>query len=162
MSTQRLAARIPARFVTTALLPAYRLAFHQQGGGGSGKCDIVPASDQSAVYGVIWEVASHHKLTLDRYEGLNAAYDETRLTVTDLAGDGQFEVQAYVGKITSIGMRPYTWYKHHVLAGAQEHGLPAAYVRALERIEARIDPDTERHAREMVLHGHDEPLVRGA
>ncbi|MEL7895852.1 gamma-glutamylcyclotransferase family protein [Vreelandella neptunia] len=162
ISSQRLAARIPARFVTTALLPAYRLAFHQQGGDGSGKCDIVPASDQSAVYGVIWEVASHHKLTLDRYEGLNAAYDETWLTVTDLAGDGQFEVQAYVGKITSIGVRPYTWYKHHVLAGAQEHGLPAAYVRALERIEARLDPDTERHAREMVLYGHDEPLVWGA
>lgn len=162
MSSQRLAARIPARFVTTALLPAYRLAFHQQGDDGSGKCDIVPASDQSAVYGVIWEVASHHKVTLDCYEGLNAAYDETWLTVTDLAGDGQFEVQAYVGKITSIGMRPYSWYKHHVLAGAREHRLPAAYVRALERIDARIDPDTERHAREMVLHGQDESLVRGA
>ena len=143
-------------------MPAYRLAFHQRGGDSSGKCDIVPASDQSAVYGVIWEVASHHKLMLDRYEGLNAAYDETWLTVTDLAGDGQFEVQAYVGKITSMGMRPYTWYKRHVLAGAREHGLPATYVRALERIEARIDPDTERHAREMVLHGHEEPLVRGA
>lgn len=162
MSIQRLAARIPARFVSTALLPAYRLAFHQQGGDGSGKCDIVPASEQSAVYGVVWEVASHHKLTLDRYEGLNSAYDETCLTVTDLASDGQFEVQAYVGKITSMGMRPYTWYKHHVLAGAREHGLPAAYVRALERIEARIDPDTERHAREMVIYGHDEPLVWGA
>ncbi len=65
MSAQRLAARIPAHFVTTALLPAYRLSFHQRSGDGSGKCDIVPASDQSAVYGVIWEVASHHKPTLD-------------------------------------------------------------------------------------------------
>ncbi|WP_348646962.1 gamma-glutamylcyclotransferase family protein [Halomonas sp. Alg239-R46] len=63
------------------------------------------------VYGVIWEVASHHKLTLDRYEGLNAAYGETWLTVIDLAGEGQFEAQAYVGKITSMGMRPYTRYK---------------------------------------------------
>lgn len=162
MSSQRLAARIPARFVTTALLPAHRLAFHQQGGDGSGKCDIVKASDQSAVYGVIWEVASHHKLTLDRYEGLDVAYDENWLTVTELAGDGQFEVQAYVGKITTTGMRPYTWYKHHVLAGAREHGLPAAYIRAIERIEAQDDPDPERHAREMVLHGQDESLVRGA
>ncbi|MEA2117411.1 gamma-glutamylcyclotransferase family protein [Halovibrio sp. HP20-50] len=160
MSTQRLAARIPARFVTTALLPAHRLAFHQQSGDGSGKCDIVPAPDQSAVYGVVWEVAWHHKLILDRYEGLNAAYDETKLTVTDLAGEGQFEVQAYVGKNTATGIRPYTWYKHHVLAGAREHQLPAAYVRALERVEAQIDPDTERHAREMVLHGINEPLVR--
>jgi gamma-glutamylcyclotransferase len=162
MSTQRLAARIPARFVTTAMLPAYRLAFHQRGGDSSGKCDIVPASGQSAVYGVIWEVAQHHKPTLDGYEGLGVAYDETWLTVTDLAGEGQFEVQAYVGKITSTGMHPYTWYKHHVLNGAREHGLPSAYVRALERIAAHHDPDTERHAREMALHGFNELLVRGA
>lgn len=32
MSSQRLAARIPARFVTTALLPAYRLAFISKAG----------------------------------------------------------------------------------------------------------------------------------
>ncbi|KKN76542.1 hypothetical protein LCGC14_0369130 [marine sediment metagenome] len=106
MSTQRLAARILARFVTTAMLPAYRLAFHQLGGDSSGKCDIVPASGQSAVYGVVWEVAPHHKPTLDGFEGLGIAYDETWLTVTDLASEGQFEVQAYVGKITSAGMRP--------------------------------------------------------
>ncbi|MGM0833405.1 MAG: gamma-glutamylcyclotransferase family protein [Pseudomonadota bacterium] len=162
MSTQRLAARIPARFVTTALLPSYRLAFHQRGGDGSGKCDIVPASELSAVYGVIWDVASHHKSTLDRYEGLNVAYDETWLTVTDLAGEGQFEVQAYVGKVSAIGMRPYSWYKHHVLAGAREHGLPTAYIRALERIDVHQDPDNERHALEMALHGRDETLVRGA
>ncbi|CEP34094.1 MULTISPECIES: hypothetical protein [unclassified Halomonas] len=43
MSTQRLAARIPARFVTTALLHAFWLALHQSSGGGLGKCDIVPA-----------------------------------------------------------------------------------------------------------------------
>lgn len=160
MSSRRLAARIPARFVTTALLPAYRLAFHQQSDDGSGKCDIVPASSQSAVYGVVWEIASHSKLTLDRYEEFNVAYDETWLTVTDLDGQGQLEVQVYIGKKTSTGMRPYTWYKHHVLTGAREHKLPTPYIRALERIEACSDPDAERHAREMSLHGTDELLVR--
>lgn len=152
MSTQRLAARIPARFVTTALLPAYRLAFHQRGGDGSGKCDVVPASEQAAVYGVIWDVASHHKSALDAYEGLGHAYEEAWLTVTDLTSSRQFEVQTYVGKISTHGVRPYTWYKHHVVAGAQEHGLPPAYIRALERIPALDDPDTARHAREMAIH----------
>ncbi|MFB9868770.1 gamma-glutamylcyclotransferase family protein [Vreelandella sulfidaeris] len=162
MSTQRLAARIPAHFVTTALLPAYRLAFHQSSGDGSGKCDIVPTLEQSAVYGVIWEVASRHKPTLDRYEGLGVAYSETWLTVTDLTSNRQFEEQAYIGNVTAVGIRPYTWYKHHVLAGAQEHGLPASYIRALERIDANHDLDTERHTLEMALHGHAEPSVRGA
>ena len=152
MATQRLAARIPARFITTALLPSYRLAFHQRSGDGSGKCDIVPASEQACVYGVIWEIASHHKPTLDRYEGLGHAYDETALLVTDLHSTREFEVQAYVGKQTAQGMRPYHWYKHHVLSGAREHALPAAYIRALERIEALDDPDAERHQREMAIH----------
>lgn len=160
MATQRLAARVPARFVATALLPAYRLAFHQCGGDGSGKCDIVPASAQSAVYGVIWDVASHHKPTLDRYEGLGEAYNETWLTVTDLASDRQFEVQAYIGNITALGLRPYTWYKHHVLAGAREHGLPTYYLRALEGVDAHQDENAERHAREMALYTPVEPLIK--
>ncbi|MCA1773841.1 MAG: gamma-glutamylcyclotransferase [Halomonas sp.] len=160
MSSQRLAARIPARFVTTARLPAYRLAFHQRSRDGSGKCDIVPASEQSAVYGVIWEVDSHHKQTLDSYEGLNVAYEETWLTVTDLEGHGEVEVQAYVGKKAAMGMRPYTWYVHHVLSGAREHNLPAAYIRALENIDAKNDPDTKRHELEMVVHHQNGYLVR--
>ena len=41
------------------------------------------------------------------------------LTVTDLASDRQFEVHAYIGNITALGLRPYTCYKHHVLAGAR-------------------------------------------
>lgn len=159
MATQRLAARVPARFVSTALLPAYRLAFHQCGDDGSGKCDIVPASAQSAVYGVIWNVASHHKPTLDRYEGLGEAYNETWLTVTDLASDRQFEVQAYIGNITALGLRPYTWYKHHVLSGARENGLPAYYIRALESIDAHQDENAERHSREMALYTPIEPLM---
>ncbi|MGM0616445.1 MAG: gamma-glutamylcyclotransferase family protein, partial [Pseudomonadota bacterium] len=68
-------------------------------------------------------------------------------------------VQAYVGKQTAQGMRPYHWYKHHVLSGAREHALPAAYIRALERIEALDDPDAERHQREMAIHVAHGPLA---
>ncbi|QNI04860.1 gamma-glutamylcyclotransferase [Halomonas sp. SH5A2] len=152
MSTHRLMARIPAHFVTTAKLPNYRLAFHQYGGDGSGKCDIVPASEEEAVYGVIWEVALHHKPTLDGYENLGDAYDETWLTVTDLTNHRPLDVQAYLGKVTAQRIRPYSWYKQHVIAGAHEHKLPLAYIRALEEVQAWDDPDTERHAREMAIH----------
>ncbi|MGY4878159.1 gamma-glutamylcyclotransferase family protein [Vreelandella aquamarina] len=160
MATQRLAARIPARFITTALLPSYRLAFHQRSGDGSGRCDIVPASEQACVYGVIWEIAFRHKSTMDGYEGLGHDYDETALIVTNLHSKREFEVQAYVGKQTAQGMRPYYWYKHHVLSGAREHALPKAYIRALERIEALDDPDDERHQREMAIHS-SEVLLAG-
>ncbi|SDN94978.1 gamma-glutamylcyclotransferase family protein [Vreelandella arcis] len=160
MSTHRLAARIPARLVTTAKLSDYRLAFHQHSSDGSGKCDIVPVTDQGAVYGVIWEVASHHKPTLDGFESLGHAYDETWLTVTDLNNHQPLDVQAYVGKVTAPGILPYSWYKQHVLAGAREHQLPPAYIRALEGIKAWDDPDAERHAREMAIHTPELSLNR--
>ncbi|MGS2742567.1 hypothetical protein ACU6TU_03090 [Halomonas sp. LS-001] len=100
-------------------------------------------------------MASHHKPTLDLYEGLGEAYNETWLTVTDLASDRQFEMQAF----TALGLRLYTWYKRHVLAGAREYGLPGYYLRALEGVNAHQDENAERHAREMALYAPMEPLM---
>ena len=31
-------------------------------------------------------------------------------------------------------LRPMAWYKDHIVRGAREHGLPADYIRALDRI----------------------------
>lgn len=152
MSSRRLAARIPARFVTTAVLPAYRLAFHQRSGDGSGKCDIVPASEQAAVYGVVWEVAEQHKPALDDFEGLGHAYSQTWLTVEDLHSGQQLAVQAYTGLVTCHWVQPYTWYKQHVVSGAQEHRLPASYIRALEQVMAINDADSARHDREIAIY----------
>lgn len=152
MSSRRLAARITARFVTTAMLPAYRLAFHQRSGDGSGKCDIVPASEQAAVYGVVWEVAEQHKPALDDFEGLGHAYTQTWLTVEDLHSGQWLEVQAYTGLLTCHRVQPYTWYKQHVLSGAQEHRLPAPYIRALEQVTAIDDTDSARHDREVGIY----------
>ena len=46
-------------------------------------------------------------------------------------------------------LKPYTWYKDHVLAGSREHCLPSDYVSAhIEPVEAVEDPDTERDKKE--------------
>ncbi len=37
--------------------------------------------------------------------------------------------------------------------GAREHGLPAAWLEALERVRSLPDPDAERHRAEMALYG---------
>ena len=152
MSSRRLAARIPARFVATAVLPAYRLAFHQRSTDGSGKCDIVPASDQAAVYGVVWEVAEQYKPALDDFEGLGRSYTQTWLTVADLHSGQWLEVQVYTCLITCHRVQPYTWYKQHVLSGAKEHRLPKPYIRALEQVTAIDDADNVRHSREIAIY----------
>jgi hypothetical protein len=47
---------------------------------------------------------------------------------------------------------PYRWYKDLVLAGARHHHFPAAYINALEAVQASGDPDGERQkANEAIL-----------
>ena len=50
------------------------------------------------------------------------------------------------------GLRPYHWYKHHVLSGARDHGLPELYLRRIEAVAAVADPQPERHRREMAIY----------
>jgi gamma-glutamylcyclotransferase len=54
----------------------------------------------------------------------------------------------YVAEETHIvsGLKPYSWYKHFVLEGAREHGVPAEYVMLIEVMPADEDPDRDRDA----------------
>jgi hypothetical protein len=48
-------------------------------------------------------------------------------------------------------LRPYTWYKEFVVRGAEENGLPGAYVAELAALEAVDDPDPARDAKKRTL-----------
>jgi len=50
-------------------------------------------------------------------------------------------------------LKPYSWYKGHVLAGACKHGLRSEYVS--EYIKAIADPNEKRYGKEgaaLALH----------
>ena len=47
---------------------------------------------------------------------------------------------------------PYTWYKKHVLLGAQEMNLPTEYIRRIEAVEALEDSNLKRHEKEMAIY----------
>ncbi|RQP69713.1 gamma-glutamylcyclotransferase [Burkholderia ubonensis] len=57
----------------------------------------------------------------------------------------------YIATNKQPGLRPYHWYKQHVLAGAQEAHLPASYIAAIERVESIEDTDSAR-AREKAAY----------
>lgn len=57
----------------------------------------------------------------------------------------------YYATNTDPSLKPWSWYKAHVMAGAREHGLPATYVAVIEGTEAAQDPDATRHAKQMAL-----------
>ena len=153
MSIKRLRERVPsARFVSIATLHAHELRFHKKSVDGSGKCDAYATqNNEHAVIGVVCEIKESEKPQLDRKEGLGNGYEEK--TVDLVLQTGKF-LTAFTYYATNIeqGLIPYKWYKHHVLTGAQENGLPEIYVAEIQNIDSTNDPNEERHKREMAIY----------
>ena len=153
MSVRRMQRRIPsASALTTATLDRHRLAFHKVGRDGSAKCDVLatPGSDE-LVQGVLYRMAPQHKTDLDAHEGLGRGYAEKRVAVTRTDGT-QCDAFLYHATHIDAALKPFRWYREHVLRGAREHGLPAAYVARILAIEVVEDPDADRHAIELAIY----------
>lgn len=151
MLTKRLTDRCPsARALGMAELRGYELRWHKRSDDGSGKCDVVKSSDEgSVVNGVLFSVARTEKGDLDRAEGRGRGYDEMEVDVS--FNGAACKAQLYYATNHDPKLKPYTWYKALVVAGAKEHGLPPDYVRDLEDTPAIEDPDRKRHATNMKL-----------
>lgn len=125
-----------------------RLTFHKKSDDRSGKGDAeVTGNAADRVEGVLFWIARVEKQALDDAEGLGRGYDEA---VVDVAtADGTVKALAYVASAgaTDPARRPYHWYKHLVLAGAIEHGLPAATIAAIRAVPSQDDPMPRRRTK---------------
>jgi len=151
MLAARLCERCPsACAIDIAELPGHELRWHKRSRDGSGKCDIV-ASDTpgTSVFGVLYKIAKHEKTKLDHAEGLGAGYEEIEIEI--LCGSSRETATAYRATDTDSSLRPYTWYRALVIAGAKEHRLPAPYIAGLESVPADEDEDRARHDKHMAL-----------
>ncbi|PXX92397.1 hypothetical protein DIT71_04145 [Marinobacter vulgaris] len=153
MSQRRLQARVPsARFVTVAQLHAHRLRFHKAAMDGSAKCDAAETEDpQDRVIGVVYEIADNEKPDLDRHEALGRGYDEKHVEL--VTGEGYLRAWMYFATRINTSLKPFHWYKDHVLIGARENGLPADYIAQIEAVESINDPRYKRHERELAIYG---------
>ncbi|MCG7995459.1 MAG: gamma-glutamylcyclotransferase [Candidatus Thiodiazotropha taylori] len=153
MSSRRLRERVPsARFRSTATLEAHELRFHKRSRDGSAKCDALETHNpQHRVIGVVFEIAQAEKAELDRHEGLGYGYEEKQVSLLTGSAESLTAFTYYATHIDSL-LKPYSWYKHHVLSGAREHQLPTTYLDRIERIEAIIDPNSARHVLEMAIY----------
>jgi len=143
--------RVPsAKVVDVVQLAGWQLRFHKRSNDGSGKCNIIHTDQPTdVVYGVVYEIDPEEKSALDSAEGLGFGYDESQLSI-----DGHESVFCYLATTVDDVLDPYTWYREYVILGARYHGLPDAYLREIEIVEAIQDPDENRHLRHMrILEG---------
>lgn len=154
MSINRLLGRISsASRVGAATLMKYELMFHKVGRkDGSAKCDARETGDPGhIVHGVVFEIAKADKTELDREEGLGHGYELKDVWVKMHNGS---VVQAFMYYATNIdpGLKPFDWYKEHVLRGARENGLPEEYIRKIEAVESILDADDQRRQKELSIY----------
>ena len=96
-------------------------------------------------------MAVSEKLELDGWEGLNKGYQERTVSVYTPNGE-ILEAVMYFATHIGSSLKPYGWYKEHVLRGAREHGLPEKYIAAIQDIKAVPDPDQRRHVKELSIY----------
>jgi cation transport regulator ChaC len=111
-----------------ARLPDHRLVFNMQGDDGQVYANIERPGE--GVFGVIYR---YGPAALDKLDAYEWGYERRRVLVTD-AGGVTLEAVVYVAKLDRIvsGGKPSAEYLETVLRGARQHGLPEAYVRAIE------------------------------
>ena len=145
------------RALGVARLAGYTLRWNKRSTDGSGKCDIVPVAGDE-VLGVVYELDERKIKDLDRIEGVGAGYDRADVRV-ELGGEA-VTACAYIATQVDDTLLPYDWYRHLVLAGARQHGLPAAYIARLGDQRFQVDPDAGRAAAQLASRGAARPSSR--
>lgn len=153
MSTRRLRTRTPsARVVSTARLHHHSLVFHKESLDGSSKCHIeYTQNPDDIVHGVVYQLRLSEKPYLDNVEGLGKGYEEKHIPVIMPSGDEVIATTYYATHINR-SLKPYHWYKEHVLRGAREHGLPDRYIENIESVVSIADPDQDNHLKELSIY----------
>ena len=153
MSSPRLLQRVPSvQCVSVAKLAGHQLKFHKRGHDGSAKCDIALTDNpQDIVYGVVYRFAANEKPKLDFIEGLGSGYNEKLVQVIDQHNTA-IEAVTYFATDIDNSLKPFHWYKEHVVRGANEHGLPKHYIKLLESVISIADPNHDNHQRELSIY----------
>ena len=153
MSLARIQKRVPsAAFWATAKLEGYRLCFHMRGIDGSAKCDAFYSGHKDdAVLGVVFDMSEAELPILDQAESLGTGYESKWVKVTLDSGEDVMAL-VYVALHIDRSLKPFDWYKQHVVKGAKEAELPKEYVAQLEAVGAIPDPDQARSELEHAIH----------
>lgn len=154
MSTKRLKSRTPsARKIGTGVLVRHELKFHKLSlVDGSSKCDASETGNPDhMVHGVLFDIRKDERTILDRIEGVACGYDIKDVRIK--LADGK-EVLAFTYYATNIDpqVKPFCWYREHVLIGARENSLPVEYIQTIAGVDFIVDPDPARREKELSIY----------
>jgi len=153
MSLARLKQRTPsAKRCGSFKLLAHSLRFHKVGQDKSGKCDAFYTANQSDyILGALFEIDEADKRHLDKAEGLGFGYDEKQVTVLD-SQNQIISAFLYIATHIDAELKPYSWYKNHVLIGALESNLTKEYIEQIKSVKSFEDLDKNRNALQRAIH----------
>lgn len=153
MALRRLRARVPsAEVLGIGLLAGHSLRFHKVGRDGSGKCDVFRTDSRGEqVEGRLFTMDPGGVPVLDQVEGEGRGYQRREVRIA-LPGGGSLDAFAYFATHIDARLRPFNWYKRHVLTGAGEAGLSRGYRAAIEVVASVSDPDPARAQAELAIY----------
>lgn len=155
MSVKRIQARVPsAQKMGVYFITEHQLNFAMHGFDDSGKCDAHHTQNPNhKVYGVVYKMDARERYLLDIAE--NVAEGGYAIKNCLLQHESQPAIQGflYYAKRLQQHLKPYDWYKHHVHFGAQEAGLPQAYIaQYIEAVDAIEDADHSRKQQQLAIY----------
>ncbi|MBE9535945.1 MAG: gamma-glutamylcyclotransferase [Proteobacteria bacterium] len=134
-------------------LGQHRIYFHKLGTDGSGKCDaFFTGNDKDNILGLLYEIAPGDKDMLAKTGEFANGYAEKAVSI--ITDEGK-KVDAFTYCATNIetALKPFHWYKGHVLIGAREFDFPGEYTSRFLSVESIDDPDSSRESRELAIQG---------
>jgi hypothetical protein len=142
-----------ARRVAVATLYGHELRFHKVGQDSSGKCDAYETgAEHDVVIGVVFDIEAADKAKLDAVEGLGHGYGEKTIGLLTESGQ-RLQALTYYALTIDPGLKPFHWYKQHVLNGAIQAGLPDEYIHRTIRVVDSVDDDDRlRHTAELEIY----------
>lgn len=103
-------------------------------------------------FGALFSIQTIHLPQLDKFEGRGYGYERKSVQVNLPSGESS-TAETYIAIKVDSSLRPFDWYKEHVLRGARAISLPPSYIASIEAVVADIDTDEQRRASELAIYG---------
>ena len=153
MSVKRFNRRIKsAKLMGNYMLLGHKLKFHKIGKDNSGKCDAYFTGNlEDIVFGVVFDFDIKEKPQLDRVEDLGIGYQQKNIKIVNYRGK-ILEAYTYYAIKISPKIKPFSWYKQHIIYGAKEANFFEDYLNYIIEYPEISDSNKDREKRELSIY----------